>query len=61
MDQIEEITRRAVLCALFGACAMLGAKAADWLIPDPPRPILRIAQATHPAQLAHHYTKQDHG
>lgn len=42
MDDLKETLLCALLWALFGACAMAGAKAADWLIPSPPSKTIRI-------------------
>jgi hypothetical protein len=42
MDDLKETALCALIWAVFGACAMAGAKVADWLIPSPPQQPVRI-------------------
>ena len=49
MDSIRETAICAAIWTLFGACAMGGAKAADWMMPDPPRKPIQL-QLKEPAK-----------
>lgn len=42
MDTLKETLTCAAIYAVFGASAMAGMKAIDWLVPDPPREPIQL-------------------